>query len=343
MDSTPRISAVIPAYNAEDFLSRAIESVLAQTLPVAELIVVDDGSTDATSRVAEGFGGPVRCIRQSNQGVSAARNCGIRQARGDWIAFLDADDEWLPHKNQMQWEQLQRTQGIDWCCCSHEVIRDGRRWEYAIPPHMREPLGKRELVPYFTAALYLPIQTSGLIISKRLLTQVGLFRDPMRFGEDRDLMWRIAMQQPLLAYSPRVGHRYYCDPSASLTRTREREVMVQILCDNLRRAESMGPEVYRSFFPFARTVAHNLMIRAAGGAIRIDKDRLCEAMKAFPPDRRLRMLLRILECLPTPLSRRVANRLCWQHVWPRPPQPVYVGEGMRTRNAHGVIEETSQP
>ncbi|HEX7972169.1 MAG TPA: glycosyltransferase family A protein [Thiobacillus sp.] len=89
---SPRFSVVIPAYNAAATLARAIESVRAQSWPAHEIIVVDDGSTDATAEVARRFGDAVRLIRQQNSGVSVARNAGAAAATGDWLAFLDADD-----------------------------------------------------------------------------------------------------------------------------------------------------------------------------------------------------------------------------------------------------------
>lgn len=96
------VSVVIPAYNAAPFIARAIESVLAQTRPVLEVLVVDDGSRDRTAEIAAGFGAPVRVVRQANAGPSAARNHGARLARGEWIALLDADDAWLPEKLERQ-------------------------------------------------------------------------------------------------------------------------------------------------------------------------------------------------------------------------------------------------
>lgn len=98
----PNISVVIPAYNAEPFIGRAIESVLAQTRPAAEIIIVDDGSNDATGDVVESFGARALLVRQENAGPSAARNHGTRLAQGEWIAFLDADDAWLPEKLEKQ-------------------------------------------------------------------------------------------------------------------------------------------------------------------------------------------------------------------------------------------------
>jgi glycosyltransferase involved in cell wall biosynthesis len=93
-----RVSVIIPSYNSGRFLAESIESVLAQTLPPQEVIVVDDGSTDDTPAVAAHFEGRIVYHRQANRGVSAARNAGIERATGNWLAFLDADDLWEPEK-----------------------------------------------------------------------------------------------------------------------------------------------------------------------------------------------------------------------------------------------------
>lgn len=96
------ISVVIPAYNAASTIAAAIESALAQTRPPDEIIVVDDGSKDDTASVVERFGTAVRLVRQANAGCGQARNTGVREARGSWLAFLDADDTWLPTKLERQ-------------------------------------------------------------------------------------------------------------------------------------------------------------------------------------------------------------------------------------------------
>jgi len=96
------VSVVIPAYNAAATVTAAIESVLAQTRPPDEIVVVDDGSKDDTSAVVERFGPAVRLVRQANAGCGQARNTGAREARGTWLAFLDADDLWLPTKLERQ-------------------------------------------------------------------------------------------------------------------------------------------------------------------------------------------------------------------------------------------------
>jgi len=113
--SETTVSVVIPCYNAAPFLRETLESVLAQTHPPLEVVVVDDGSTDDSSRIAESFGPPVRVIRQQNQGESVARNRGIAAARGEWVALLDADDVWEPRKLEMQITALSDAHNV--VCC----------------------------------------------------------------------------------------------------------------------------------------------------------------------------------------------------------------------------------
>lgn len=103
----PDISVIIPAYNSERYLAEALESVLAQSPSPAEVIVVDDGSSDSTPAIARGFGAPVRYIVQANAGGGAARNRGVAEARGAWLAFLDSDDLWAPDKLALQMSALE--------------------------------------------------------------------------------------------------------------------------------------------------------------------------------------------------------------------------------------------
>ncbi len=102
MSTNARVTVMIGVYNGGRYLGEAIESVLAQTRPVHELIVVDDGSTDDSGAIAESYGVPVRCIRQERGGMAASRNRAIREATGDFFAFLDADDRFPPEKLERQ-------------------------------------------------------------------------------------------------------------------------------------------------------------------------------------------------------------------------------------------------
>jgi glycosyltransferase involved in cell wall biosynthesis len=107
------ITVIIPMYNAARYLAEAIESVLAQSYRPIEVIVVDDGSTDSSAEIAKAFGAPVRLVSQPQSGVAAARNTGVALAQGDFLAFLDADDLWLPGKLTLQIEALQKNPQVD--------------------------------------------------------------------------------------------------------------------------------------------------------------------------------------------------------------------------------------
>ena len=120
---TPRFSVVIPAYNAAATLARAIDSVRAQTWPAHEIIVVDDGSSDATAEVAARYGDAVHLVRQPNRGVSAARNAGAAAATGDWLAFLDADDWYTPQRLQWHAEWIAEDATLD-CLTGDYEYRD---------------------------------------------------------------------------------------------------------------------------------------------------------------------------------------------------------------------------
>jgi glycosyltransferase involved in cell wall biosynthesis len=102
LKTSPTVSVIIPTFNFGSYLREAVESVLRQTYPILELIIVDDGSTDDTESIAKSFASPVRYLKQENSGVSAARNFGVANASGDLIAFLDADDSWVPEKVEKQ-------------------------------------------------------------------------------------------------------------------------------------------------------------------------------------------------------------------------------------------------
>jgi len=108
MAQIPKISVVIPTYNRAIYVTQAIESVLAQTVPTDEIIVVDDGSTDNTQEVLKRFGDRIRYIRQDNTGAGIARNTGIKSSKNEYVAFLDSDDLWEPNRLERQLEAAER-------------------------------------------------------------------------------------------------------------------------------------------------------------------------------------------------------------------------------------------
>ena len=113
--ANPLISCIVPVFNGERFLAEALDSMLDQTYRPLEIIVVDDGSTDATAQIAAGYAPQVTCLRQNNRGAASAKNLGISASRGELIAFLDADDLWLPGKLERQEVWLRERPGFRLC------------------------------------------------------------------------------------------------------------------------------------------------------------------------------------------------------------------------------------
>ena len=180
------VSVVIPCYNQAHFLPQAIESVLAQTYRNFEILVVDDGSTDATAQTAASYVG-VRCIQQHNQGLSAARNTGLRAVQGEFLVFLDADDRLLPHALKTL---------LDLLAANPEcVFVSGRTREIAADgspsPTPHHPLIEKE--HYRTLLQYCYICTSGAVMFRREIFQfVHEYNPTLVATGDYDLYLRIA-------------------------------------------------------------------------------------------------------------------------------------------------------
>ena len=113
----PLVSCIIPVWNGEKYLAEAIESVVGQAYPAIEIVVVDDGSTDGTPALLSSYGERVVTIRQDQAGPAVARNAGIERSKGEYIAFLDADDIWDPRKTELQMERFRDRQDLSVCLC----------------------------------------------------------------------------------------------------------------------------------------------------------------------------------------------------------------------------------
>jgi len=178
------VSVVIPAYNAEPYLEDCLRSVLSQTHPVEEVLVVDDGSTDGTKRIVESFGSPVRLLEQKQGGPARARNLAVSQARGEWIAFLDADDMWVPEKVQKQLDALAANPDAVFCYTGLLALKlDGSR--VPVPP---------PALAHVDAMLSLTnvgIPPSAVMLRRETLLQVGGFNEIQRGCEDWDLWFRL--------------------------------------------------------------------------------------------------------------------------------------------------------
>ncbi len=183
-----RVTAIIPVYNGAALIRRSIESVLRQTRPADELIVVDDGSTDATGRIARDYGARVRCLRQNNRGAAAARNLGAREAASEWIAFLDHDDEWLPEKLQRQMPLLESDR--------RARLSYSAYWMHALDgSKRREHLPLRHLWP--AARLRNPFPPSVVIVRREEFLGLGGFNEALRGASCED--WEFLVRF-LLAY-----------------------------------------------------------------------------------------------------------------------------------------------
>ncbi len=185
MSRTPLISVIIPTYNRAAFLREAVASVWAQTETDFELLIVDDGSTDATPQICAAWGAQVRYLRQPRRGVSASRNHGLRAAAGRFIAFLDSDDLWAPEKLARQRAWLEQHPGVLLCHTNEIWIRNGRRVNQK---NIHRKAGG------WIYPLCLPrcvISPSAVFMRRELFEAVGEFDEDLPLCEDYDLWLRV--------------------------------------------------------------------------------------------------------------------------------------------------------
>ncbi|HSA55609.1 MAG TPA: glycosyltransferase [Gemmatimonadaceae bacterium] len=224
--ASKRVSVVVPCYNAERYLAEALGSIVSQSPPPLEVLVIDDGSADGSAAIAEGFSPHVRCVRQENLGISAARNRGLALARGELIAFLDADDVWLPGS------LARRLALLD---AAPEVEGVSGLVESFISP---------DLPPERRGSLACPTEPSAgrlagtMLVRRAVFDRVGAFDPALRVGETIDwvaradaagVRWRILDEVVLrrrihgantTARTPALGSEYLRVLKASLDRRR---------------------------------------------------------------------------------------------------------------------------
>jgi len=185
--STPRVSVIIPAYNRAETIGRAIRSVREQSFTDWELIVVDDASTDATCTVVDAIGEPrIHIIRLTeNSGPSVARQKGLEAAKGEWVAFLDSDDEWLPEKLARQLDANASVVG-----CGY-FVRDGdREWPFIHPP-------VTDWIEHLHFRCMLRVGSTFLARRESAMA-IGGFDPRLRYYEDWDLGLMLAEQNPIV-------------------------------------------------------------------------------------------------------------------------------------------------
>lgn len=255
-----KISVVIAAYNSQETIARAIDSVLAQTRPADEMIVIDDGSTDRTAGIVRSYGDKVILIQQTNAGVSVARNTGIAAATGEWIAFLDADDEWLPEKLKLQTEHLRRNPDLKWTFAN--LLWDRNEYgcfEIAHPTACLTAKQPRDEI----FEDYLQAYTNGffastitLLIERTVFQKVGLFEPGMKRAQDNDLWFRIAYQYPKIGYLSQPLAIYHLDTPNSSTKISDN---VDFMINLVHRHETLS-QTYNRRDAFRPCITHMLQI-----------------------------------------------------------------------------------
>ena len=307
--SSPTISAVVRVYNCEEYISETLRSIISQTRPPDEVVVVDDGSTDGTSERLAQFNDTIRIVRQPNSGLAAAFNRGFLEARGDYVAICDADDLWLPHKLERQSQVISDHPEIDVAFSAAWVFGQIEGpWGMSVAGDSSVGI----LSPgRFRRTLYRVnvVCTSSVLIRKSLFGTFGPFEEH-HGAEDYDY-WMRALAG---------GAVFYYDPE---TLTRYRKHGSQVTSSTLAARQS-GFEV-RALHPnlvpdrrFVRTVLGTDLFKI--GRLRVDEDRAKDARQAFRLSLRygtgetavacLRALVWVaILCLPTSWRGRTAPLL----------------------------------
>ncbi len=238
-ETTPSVSVVIPTYNRGWTVKAAIDSVCVQTFRDFEIIVVDDGSSDDSAQILQTYGPDIKVIRQANAGVSAARNTGVRAARGKWVAFLDSDDHWMPDKLRVQVEFFEACPEAVICQTEEIWIRNGKR----VNPKKvhQKPSGW-----IFQASLALClVSPSAVMLRRSLFNEIGEFDETLPACEDYDLWLRVGSRYPIyLIQTPLIvktgGHPDQLSRMPGLDRYRikaiEKLLSTGRLTDSRRRA-----------------------------------------------------------------------------------------------------------
>lgn len=260
----PTFSVIIPVYNGARTVRRAIESVLAQSWPAHELIVVDDGSTDNTAETVKPFGEAVRYVRQDNAGVSAARNHGARLSSGNWLAFLDADDWYYSDRLRLHGEWIMRDPALDFLTGDYDYVRpDGSRISGSMEKHqagramLKKAADAHEVI--MTAEEFEPFvadhfgDTHTLSVPREKFLALGGYPPGYRVCEDVFFLTR------LCATSKRAG--VVCHPLAAYvihddSATRQDPLKAQI--ENVRTLTAMKQESVSYPSPVRRGVLERL-------------------------------------------------------------------------------------
>ena len=196
-----KFSVIIPVYNKERYIRKTIQSVLKQTFRDYEIIVVDDGSRDDSFKIVKSMQeDSIVLIQQENRGVATARNTGIESARGEYIAFLDADDYWHPNYLEVIADLITRFPQSDIFVSSYRIMLKDNRYRLS-----SQLSGQPALLPSYWETFrnaYDTVWTSAAVLRRSAAIEAGMFTVGQSIGEDLDLWARVARKNPVVAYSP---------------------------------------------------------------------------------------------------------------------------------------------
>ena len=261
------VSVILPVYNREGSVARAIRSVLSQTYRSLELIVVDDGSTDGTRRVLEGFGSRITLIEQPHAGASVARNLGLRHADGELVAFVDSDDVWLPDRLECQVPLIRRPEvGLVFGDAVHvtAAARTGLTCFQVAPP------ARGRVAARFAWCNFVPTVT--VLVRRRCLDEAGGFSEACALSADYLTWFRVALRheldfvaRPVAAYTVHAG-------GISHDLGRSLRARIQLFSDELAR--SSDPPMRRVLRRLLFHLALSLALAAVRGRARNVSDPL---------------------------------------------------------------------
>ena len=226
----PKVSVITAAYNHVQFVRQSVESVLNQTYRDFEHIVVDDGSSDGTSDVLKSFGDRINYIRQENKGVASARNHGIRKSSGDYIAILDSDDAWMPHKLERQmpiFEERPETAVVYSQACIIDAAGKMRNSDDLLGEPLNPETAFADLLRHD------PIPVLTAVVKRKCIDELGGFTESLTAISDWDLWVRISARWPIafirepLALYRIHGRNSYIDLNNSGQVNRERLLMLR--------------------------------------------------------------------------------------------------------------------
>jgi glycosyltransferase involved in cell wall biosynthesis len=242
-----KVSVVIPLYNKAPYIERALRSVLTQTFGDFEVIVVDDGSTDGGGKIVESISdNRIKLFRQENAGVSAARNAGIKAAKGEWIAFLDADDEWVPEKLELQMRAISSHPDAAWVAGGYRYIR--------VSAGGMEVPQKDFLDEWFEddcliTDAFLPL-TAGhffwvvtAMVRRDVLLEFGGFDRSLRIGEELNLWLKLALKYPKILYIQKPLAKYYGGLDGALMTIAYQQYDISYCANSARRVISLIGQV----------------------------------------------------------------------------------------------------